>query len=235
MKNIFLLDMDDTLLDFPRAERLNFSMALEAHGVADSDALYARFHAINDGLWRMLERGEIGREELKCERFRLLFAEFGIAADPGSVSAFYFDHFPALCFPFEGAEEFLRELSRRGRVYITTNGGAKIQRSHISLAGFWPYLAGVFISEELGADKPSEAYVEAVRSGIENFEPASAVYIGDSLTSDMVCAERLGVDFILFRKRGRPANFFGNFASDFSTALRLIFGDEAGEKPKTGP
>ena len=220
MKDIFLLDMDDTLLDFPEAERKNFSMALKACGVADTDALYARFHEINDGLWRMLERGEISREKLKGERFRLLFAESDIAADHEAVSAFYYENFPSLCFPFDGAGEFLEELSRRGRVYITTNGGAKIQRSHIALAGFQPYLAGVFISEEVGADKPSAAYV--VKRGIPDFDPARAVYVGDSLTSDMVCAERLGADFILMRKTGRPDGYEGAFASDLKEVLALI-------------
>ena len=111
---------------------------------------------------------------------------------------------------------------KNSRVYITTNGGAKIQRSHIALAGFQPYLAGVFISEEVGADKPSAAYVEAVKRGIPDFDPARAVYVGDSLTSDMVCAERLGADFILMRKTGRPDGYEGAFASDLKEVRALI-------------
>ncbi len=222
MKDIFLLDMDETLLDFPQAERVNFRMSLEAYGVKDPDALYPRFHAINDGLWKLLEVGEIGREKLKSERFRLLFGEYGIAADYEGVAAFYYENFPALCFPYEGAREFLDALSRRGRVYITTNGGAKIQRTHIDLAGFWPFLAGVFISEEVGADKPSERYVRAVREGVENFDPARALYVGDSLTSDMVCAERLGTDFILLRRDGRPAGYEGAFAASFGDILKTL-------------
>ena len=221
MKNIFLLDMDETLLDFSKAERVNFFQALSAHGIAADDGMYARFHAINDGLWKLLEVGEMTREKLKRERFRLLFAEYGLPADSGAVADSYFAGFPDICFPYAGAREFLGELARRGRVYITTNGGAVIQRRHIALAGFAPYLSGVFISEEVGADKPSWPYIGAVKRGIGNFDPADAVYIGDSLTSDMVCAERLGTDFILFRK-ARPAGYGGLLAGTFEEALGIL-------------
>ena len=64
MKDIFLVDLDETLLDFPRAERENFH-AVFARFAALPAGAYERFHVINDGLWKLLERGEIAREVLK--------------------------------------------------------------------------------------------------------------------------------------------------------------------------
>ena len=195
---IFLTDLDDTLLDFGRAEHENLRRTFCAAGIELTGELHAAFHRINDGLWRLLERGGISREELKVERFRRLFAEYGIRADAEKLAAFYFEGFPEICYPFAGARAFLERLSLCGRVYIATNGGAKIQRRHLGLAGFWPFITGVFISEEMGADKPSQAYVERVKEGIEGYETSRAFYLGDSLTSDMVCAERLGATFVRF-------------------------------------
>lgn len=217
MKDIFLLDMDETLLDFPLAERVNFAETLAAYGI-EGEGLYARFHRINDDLWQLLERGGITREALKAERFRLLFAEFGIDADPAAVSVAYYDHFAEVCYPYEGARAFVETLSRRGRVYIVTNGGTKIQRRHIELAGFGPFLSGVFISEEMGVDKPSAEYAEAVKAAIPDFAESRAVWIGDRLTSDMVCAERAGVDFILFARRA-PRGYTGAIASSYADIL----------------
>ena len=51
MKDIFLLDVDDTLLDFHRAEREQVVATLRAHGIAADADTAARFHVINDGLW----------------------------------------------------------------------------------------------------------------------------------------------------------------------------------------
>ncbi len=223
MKDIFLLDMDATLLDFPAAEARNFSETLAWLGIGKEEGMYARFHAINDGLWQLLERGGITREALKIERFSRLFAEFGVAADPKAASDFYFSNFAEICIPYAGAREFLARLAARGRNYIVTNGGTAIQRRHIALAGFAPYLTDVFISEELGADKPSYAYARKVAAEIPGFLPARAVYLGDSLTSDMVCAERMGVEFILF-SAAPPADYAGACASDFGEALALIDG-----------
>lgn len=222
MKDIFLLDMDETLLDFTRAERENLSRTLAQFGVCCDDRVYARFHEINDGLWKLLERGGIARSVLIVRRFELLFDELGVSVLPGEVAKAYFDGFPELCFPYEGAAEFLKTLAARGRVYLVTNGGTRIQRRHMELAGFLPYLSGAFISEEVGADKPSMEYAEAVAAQIEGFSRERAVWIGDSLTSDMVCAERLGVDFILFAHGGVPEGYTGKWAADYGTLIRML-------------
>lgn len=222
MKDIFLIDMDETLLDFPHAERENLRNALTRYGIGFDEARFARFHKINDDLWKLLERGGITREELKLRRFELLFGEFGIHARADEVAKTYFDGFPELCFPYEGAADFLRELASRGRVYIATNGGAHIQRRHIELAGFSPYLTDVFISEEMGADKPSQAFADGAASRIAGFERSRAVWIGDSLTSDMLCAEKMGVDFILYAPKGAPKGYSGRMAGNYGEALALL-------------
>ena len=221
MKDIFFLDMDETLLDFSRAERTNFFRALAVCGVSADEGAYARFHEINDGLWKLLEKGGITRAELMVRRFILLFEEMGLAGAE-DVAREYYEGFPEVCYPYEGAVKFLKELSARGRVYIVTNGGARIQRRHIELAGFSPYLAGVFISEEVGADKPSFAYVGYVEAHTAGFARERAVFLGDSLTSDMVCAERMGVDFVLFSPGGMSEGYRGKIARNYEEALSLM-------------
>ncbi len=221
MKNIFLVDMDDTLLDFKRAERANLAFALSSFGISFCEELYAAFHEINDALWKSLERGEIERERLKVRRFELLNEKFSLQADAGELSRAYFSHFPSVCFPFPGAIEFLQELHRRGRIFVVTNGGAAIQREHIRLAGFAPYLSGVFISEEIGANKPSLAFADYAESHIPDYRRERAVWIGDSLTSDGACAKGRGIDFILFAPEGAK-DYNGAAARNYSEVLSLL-------------
>lgn len=222
MERIFLLDLDDTLLDFAKAERENLTRTLAVLGVGTDEEVFARYHEINDGLWKMLERGEITRAALKIKRFESLFAQLGLSADPVLAGEEYLVGFPEICYPFDGAAEFLKTLKNRGRVYICTNGTAFIQRRHIELGGFLPYLDGVFISEEVGADKPSKAYAEHVATHIPAFCPEDAVYIGDSLTSDRGCAEALGVRFVLFAPRGVPKDYAGERAESYGELLSLL-------------
>lgn len=201
---IFLLDLDATLLDFPRAERENFQKSLLAHGIEPTEERYQRFHVINDGLWKALERGEVTRERLKVLRFQMLFCEDGVKKDAFAVSETYFRGFETICYPYDGAKEFLQTLSSLGRCYLVTNGGAAIQHSHIRLAGFSPYLTGAFISEEIGADKPSKAFSDYVISHIEAFRREETILIGDSFTSDGKCAEGMGVEFYRFDPEQDP-------------------------------
>ena len=222
MKDIFLIDLDDTLLDFPKAEKRNFSESLLSVGVKADDALYGRFHVINDALWRQLERGEIERERLKVRRFELLFEEFGIEADAAQVSAFYFKNFEQFCYPFDGAEDFLKELSRRGRVYLVTNGGKRIQHAHVRIAGFGKYLSGMFISEEVGFDKPMSEFAHHVETHIDGYARSRAVWIGDSVTSDMACAKTVGIDGILFLPRPSSVLFDGLKAKSYREVLCLL-------------
>ena len=51
MKNIFLLDNDETIMDFKRSERETLKSTLEAFGVPAGESALALFHEINDGLW----------------------------------------------------------------------------------------------------------------------------------------------------------------------------------------
>ena len=221
MKDIFLLDVDDTLLDFHRAEREQLIATLTQSGIAADEGTAARFHVINDGLWKKLERGELTRERLAVERFEILLAELGVQGDAPSLSRSFFEGMPQRAYAFAGAADFLGELAARGRVYAVTNGAKVLQRRRISLAGLAPFFTDLFISDEVGHAKPSVQYADHVLAHIPGFVHARAVYVGDSLTSDMVCAERMGVDFILFRKE-RPEGYAGLLARDYGEALSHI-------------
>lgn len=220
MKDLFLLDMDDTLLDFQRTERENVISVCARFGLEAGERVAQRFHEINDGLWKALERGEIQRPQIVTRRFELLFEELGVRADVREVADAYFYGLAEICHPFEGAVRFLDALSSRGRVYIVTNGATYIQQRHLQDAGFLPYTSGVFISDEIGANKPSYAYAEYVAAHIPEFSVERAVYVGDSLTSDKVCAERMGVDFIHFAPHA--AQKTSGAVRSYDELLRLI-------------
>lgn len=214
--------MDETLLDFKRAERVNLTQVLLKFGIKADETLLSRFHEINDTLWKQLERGETTRVHLKVQRFELLFKEFGASADPAAAAQAYWENFPSVSFPFEGALDFLIELKTRGRVYIVTNGGARIQNKHIEDSGFLPYLDGVFISEEIGFDKPSLAFADYVEAHIGGYERGRAVWVGDSLTSDGACAKNRGIEFILFAPHGTPEDYRGISARNYREVLKIL-------------
>lgn len=222
MKDIFLLDMDDTLFDFGRTEQINFNDTLAKFGISVGREVWLKFHEINRLLWEKFERGEITKAEIMPGRFEQLFEEYGYSADAEAVSQSYVKNFEEICIPFDGAYEFLRKLKELGRIYIVTNGNTSIQKRHIADAGFKPLIDGMFISDEIGFAKPSVEFADYVKSHIKDFDCGRAVWIGDSLTSDKRCAEVAGVDFILFSLHGLPEGYDGVSAKDYDEILKII-------------
>lgn len=222
-KDIFLLDMDDTLFDFHRTEQINLLSTLGEFGITADMQVWQRFHDINKSLWEQYERGEIEREQIKISRFERLFAEYGYyASDIAAVANKYFENFKEICIPFDGAADFLKKLTQIGRVYIVTNGSPSCQHRHLTDAGFLTFIDYAFISEEIGFAKPSIKFAEHVMSHIEGFDKERAVWIGDSLTSDMECAKRAGIDFILFAHGGATAKYDGVSVENFDEALKIL-------------
>lgn len=218
MKNIFLLDADETLFDFSRSERESLFRALNT----EREDILTRFHEINDSLWKKLERGEIEKPRLLVTRFELLSEEFSLGLDVNKTSETYLNFMAESGIYVDGAEEFLKKLQARGDCYLVTNGSARIQRGRIAKTGISRFLKGIFISEEIGAYKPSKAYTDYVAAHIPNFAAERAVWLGDSLTSDMLSAKNAGVDFILFAPKGVPEGYCGTIARSFEEAFSLI-------------
>ena len=63
LKTVFL-DLDDTILDFARAEAAALRRALTEADVPVDGAVLARYHAINAAQWELLEEGALTREQV---------------------------------------------------------------------------------------------------------------------------------------------------------------------------
>lgn len=61
-----------------------------------------------------------------------------------------------------------------------------MQHSRLTSAGLYPYFEKVFVSQALGANKPSRAFFDACAAQIPGFDPRKALMVGDSLTSDIL-------------------------------------------------
>lgn len=197
-----LLDADDTLFDFHLSEREALAAALRSFGVEPTPQMIRRYSEINGECWKMLEKKQITRADLLVLRYERLFAEFGLMLSPSAVSDRYAEELGKQYHLFEGAESLLRRLSQNRRVYIASNGNRQVQRERIRRAGIGPYLSGIFISQELGADKPERAFFEACFARIPDFRPEETVMVGDSLSSDIAGGRNAGIRTVWYNPGG---------------------------------
>lgn len=201
---IVLLDADNTLFDFYRAEREALCDALLKMGVTPTEEMIPTYSAINEALWKRLERGEVTKTDLRELRFVEFCKRFALSLDVPKLATMYTDALSQKSYLLPGAMEVCRTLSRHCRLYIITNGVSSVQRGRFEPALIRPYIRELFISEEIGFEKPRREYFDAVAAAIPDFLPEKTLVVGDSLTSDIRGGISAGLDTCWFNPSGKP-------------------------------
>lgn len=200
MKSTFttiLWDVDNTLLDFNYSCKGALRQGFQAMGQELTEEMIARYFVINDKYWKMFECGEISKDEVLYKRFEEFFGEYGLLGLPGvSVDAFRKEFQRSLGNIYSYLDDSLsicKALQTKFKQYIVTNGVSSTQRSKLGLSGFAEVMNGLFISEEIGAPKPTKEYFEYCLEHIEEKDRERILLVGDSLTSDIKGANTAGI------------------------------------------
>ena len=205
MIKYILWDIDNTLLSFDLAERASMTKGFEKFNldISDEKALGV-YKLINDKYWKMLEKGEMTRDEILTGRFKEFFDLYDIGYDDKLVNdfnLFYQEELGKQVFFNDYAKDILEELGKEYKQYAVTNGSKVAQSGKLKNSGLDKVFDGVFISEDLGYDKPSVEYFDLVFENIGSRNREEYILIGDSLTSDMRGANNAGVRNIWFNPK----------------------------------
>ncbi len=202
---IALFDADNTLLDFTKAECDAVRECLTQRDLPTDEKTVAAYSAINDSHWKRLERGETTRDRLKVERFEDFFAFLGYAGDPKMMARSYEAALARQTQLLDGALELIRALYGKCELYTVTNGITAVQKSRFGGCALAPYFDRCFISEEMGCAKPEKRFFDLVAEAIPGFDPAEAIVIGDSLSSDIRGGINAGLHTCWFNPEHKPA------------------------------
>lgn len=198
-----LWDVDGTLLDFHYSQSYALSKCFETAGLAITEEILTRYGQINDGYWKRLELGEVTREQLLTGRFLTLFEEFSITGV--DVEAFREEYQRELgsvyCY-IDDAFGFCSSLKGRVKQYVITNGVSFTQRNKLQLSGLSDLMEELFISEEIGAHKPSREFFDAVLDHVAEKDKSRILVVGDSLTSDIKGGVNAGLRTCWYRPEG---------------------------------
>ena len=200
-----LFDLDDTILDFKKSEAAALTETMLQLGLDPTPELIAQYSAINDGLWKQLERGEVTREVLLVRRFEVLFAERGIMGHSGDEAQRIYEYqLSQQVYFIDGAVDLLEKLYREFDLYIVSNGTAVVQDSRIHKAGLEKYFKKIFISQRIGYNKPHNAFFERCFDQIPDLVPDETVIVGDSLSSDMAGGIAAGIRTCWYSPKEKP-------------------------------
>ncbi len=185
MIEFLFLDLDDTILDFHKAEKIAISKTVREFGVEPTEAVLDRYHDINIWHWKQLELGTMGREEILVSRFRQLFRELGKDVDAQACQSLYERNLSIGHYFLPGAQEAVDRLHKKYRLFLASNGTAVVQKGRMTSADLYKYFEKVFVSQDIGFNKPSLEYFERCFAQIPDFDREKAMIVGDSLSSDI--------------------------------------------------
>jgi len=205
MFEILFIDLDDTILDFKKAENVALRKTLEEFGLDPTEEVCARYSVVNQLHWERMERKEITREQVLLGRFEMLFAEYGIAADAQTVSRRYTENLGIGHYFLPGAEDAVKALSQKYRLFLTSNGTTHVQKSRLKSADIEKYFEDIFISQQIGVNKPDKGFFDGCFARIPNFDPGKAMIVGDSLTSDILGGINAGIATCWVNPKGKKA------------------------------
>ena len=194
MYKYLFLDLDDTILDFHKAERIAIGRVMEHYGVEPTEERRARYHEINKWHWHQLELKAMTRDEVLEGRFAMFFDELGITVDKFAVARLYEEYLSQGHFFLPGAEEAVEALHKKYRLFLASNGTASVQKGRMTSANLYRFFEISFVSQEIGHNKPSREYFEAAFARIPGFQKEKCLMVGDSLTSDILGGINAGID-----------------------------------------
>ena len=222
MIEFLFLDLDDTILDFHMAEYIAVKKTLREFGVDPTEEICARYSEINRIHWEALERKELTREQVLVGRFAMLFKELNVEEDAADCSRRYTENLAVGHYFLPGAREAVESLAKKYKLYIASNGTKTVQMARMESAGIGVFFQDIFISQDMGANKPAQAFFERCFARIPGFEPRKAMIVGDSLSSDIQGGINAGIATCWVNPKHKEAKIKPDFEIEALSQLEAL-------------
>lgn len=214
------LDLDNTLLDFNKAEYYAAKKLFEKYGLPCDDKAIETYSSINSVFWKRFENGEIKKDDIYENRFKTFCEFYKTQADTKTMSTDYFANLSEGYYTVDGTFEILDYLKYNNyHLYATTNGMSLTQFKRIENSGLKPYFEKVFVSEDAGHQKPEKEYFEYVLKNIPEKDKSKILIIGDSQSSDILGGINIGIDTCWFNPKKDNAKYISKY--EISDLLQL--------------
>ena len=208
MKYKYLLfDLDGTLFDYDIAESTALENTFLQFRFSYNSKYLDTYREINHLIWQDFENGKIAQKELKTKRFNQLGKSLNLNLDSSTFSDTYLINLSKGIDLIDSAEELLKKLINKAKLYLITNGLTIVQRPRIENSTIGKYFKNVIISEEVGFAKPQKEIFDLAFELMGNPNKDEVIIIGDSLSSDITGGINYGIDTCWYNpKRNKSDN-----------------------------
>ncbi len=193
----------NTILDFDACSKKSMINAFSVFSLEYKEEMFDVFYKKNKELWEEVERGNLTVPKLYEIRWNTIFELLGTSADGIAVEKVFHKGIEEGYEKMEGAEEFLSYLSAKFKVYAASNAPYHQQKTRLYNAELLTYFSDLFVSEEIGFQKPSFEFFDYCIKAL-NLKPEEIIIIGDSLTADIKGGIAAGLKTCWFNPKKAP-------------------------------
>ena len=204
MKKIILIDLDNTIIDFNECARHSIMGIFEDLGFHYDENVFETFITENVKIWKRLERGEIDKPYLRANRWNIILGKLGIEYDGTIIEERFENGVAKGAYPVEYAYELLEYLYSKYDLYVVSNGFRFVQESRVKIGKFDKYFKELFLSEDIGIQKPDIRFFNYCYEKIGCPPKEDLILIGDSLSADIKGGNNFEIDTIWFNKNSDP-------------------------------
>lgn len=216
-----LFDADQTIWDFLETERISLKALFDHLSLPDTKETKDAYEVGNLWCWDQFEKGNITLDQLEIMRMELFFKNLGRPdLDAEEAADLYATLLSENGIMLDGAREMLDSLSDIPKSLVT-NGIAKVQRGRLRDTDTEKYFQHIFISQEMGVQKPKKEFFDIVLKTI-NRDKDECIVIGDSEKSDIQGAVDSSIKSIFFSPVGKKSPRATWTVSSYSEMIELI-------------
>ena len=195
MIRVILWDIDDTLLDFHAAEREAIKKLFVQFRLGEcTDEMLKKYSAINRMYWKRLELGELTKPQILVGRFKDFFESEGLDARLAQKfnEAYQVSLGDTIVY-WDDSYNIVKSLRGKVKQYAVSNGTIIAQTKKLRLSGLGELMDGIFLSEQLGVEKPNVEFFDKVFEAIGWGDKSEILIVGDSLSSDIRGGNNAGI------------------------------------------
>ncbi len=204
-----IFDLDHTLWDFEKSSRETLAELHQIFGLAqiggcDLVNFIRIYEKTNQILWTKYHEKKVTKDELRIQRFQLVFKAFGHQDDDmaATLDREYIERCPVKPNLMKGALSTLDSLYGKYEMHLLTNGFEETQHRKIEAAKIDNFFKTVTTSESCGHTKPHPLIFKHKLKKIDA-NRTECLMIGDNPLSDIHGAKTAGIDQVFFNPNGR--------------------------------
>ena len=207
---VLLFDIDDTLLDFDKAETSAIVDCFKKYHIEYNEDVIKDYKKINLSFWHQFEQGLTTIPKLMVDRFMVLLGKYqpSLVDNAKEFNEYYLSRLNKKNDIIDGADDVIKELKKKYLVIPASNGVGKTQIARLESSKLQGLFDRYYISGLIGYQKPKKEFFDFIFHDLSDYKKEDFLMIGDSLSSDIQGGINAEIDTCFFNYRNKE---LGNY------------------------